>query len=221
MTIPHIIHVESKGNYLSGIINEIKTKYNFSNPIKNGMIIPTSSKEELGDVGTVVLWNENVFRTRLEGDNIYVQLMFPNRYLFINAYSLRGIYDEEHYNRDYAKKWRVEGFNVGEEDDRRKWTLLAENTSSEGDYCGTGMYCQSLNIATFTTKRINRGFRYIRWTATASSNPGSYLNFATSGIDVYGKLILETTYFSMMKKLCSCKLKTNRLSGIFYIILIR
>lgn len=202
MTLPNVIGpINPNGNTLSGIINEIKNKYGFKDPISSKFVIPNSSYVNPGNVETVVLWNANTFRTRLKSsEDVFVELWFPNRYLYITAYSLQGISDNTIY---YQKEWKVEGYNQGEENVRSKWVLLAENTSSQGDFCGTGAYCSGKKIATFTTKKVNKGFQYIRFTGTQNSYEDGFLTFAASAIDVYGTLT------SKYKKLCSQRVCVN------------
>ena len=127
MILPNIISVtRSDSHSLSGIINEIVNTYNIKDPISSKIVIPSSSNVVDGDVKTLVLWDSFLWRAA-HGKEVYFQLKFPKRYIIPIAYSLRGILSP--IERCYAKRWVIYGFNKGEENDRNKWDVLAENTS--------------------------------------------------------------------------------------------
>ena len=191
MKLPIVIGpIEPNGNTLEGIFNEIKTKYSISNPIKSRIVVPSASSNCYNsDPNTLVLWNYQYWLSNISDEIPYAQLHFPGRKLQITSYSLRGVTGTEN-GYYYQKKWKVEGFNEGEEEDKNKWDILAENTSSEGDFCGTGYSCKSQSIATFSTKKTRKAYSYFRWTALEPSH-SNYLRFATSAIEVYGTLFLS------------------------------
>ena len=122
------------------------------------------------------------------------------RFVFLSGYSLRGT-----NNYFYSKKWRVEGFNEDEENDKTKWALLARNTSSERNYCNNvANNCGSTAYATYSVDLLNKGFQYIRFTGEeASDGGGSSCRFGTSAIELYG--ILSKTGIKRTKNLCSQK----------------
>ena len=192
MGLPLVIGpIEPKGNTLEGIFDEIKTKYNISNPVEKGIVIPSASSTGFGTINTIILWDSEAWANKLGDEIPYAQIHFLGKKLQITSYSLRGVYSSS-MSYYYSKKWKVEGFNDGEEGDKDKWDVLAENTSSEGDFCGTGYSCSSQSIATFSTKKSSKRYSYLRWTALEASETG-YLRFATSAIEVYGTLYTSKT----------------------------
>ena len=221
MTLPSVIGpINSKGNPPDGLINEIKTKYSIANPITAGIVTPTASATQKGSVDTVILWDSFNWYTSIDSGS-YLQLFFPKRYIFLSGYSLRGIADGFHYQ----KKWRVEGFNIGEENDKDKWTLLARNTSTERSFCNNNGCnnngCQSTSIATYSIPQINKAFQYIRWTYEEPSCSG-YERIATSGVELYGTLSSVAT-ISRKKNLCTqraCLLYRSNMFVIMTFILI-
>ena len=185
MDLPDTIkYLSSKGSPPDGLINAIKNVYHISNPLTSGIINLSPSSTDSGNVQTVVLWNSNLWQTKRE-EGPYVQFRFPERFVFLSGYSLKG--NDGGY---YSKKWRVDGFNEGEENNKTKWTLLARNTSAEKSYCGRGDYnCGSTAYATYSIKSQYKGFQYIRFTGEEASNGGgSSCKFATSAIELYGIL---------------------------------
>ena len=183
MTLPDVIkYTSSNGNPPDGLINAIKTVYGIENPLTAEIIKLDKSSTYKGNIETVVLWNSG-WRTNTEVDS-YVQLQFPKRFVFLSGYSLKGS------GGFYSKKWRVEGFNQGEENDKSKWILLARNTSTERGFCGNeGSNCGSYSFVTYCVNLLNKGFQYIRWTGESSSNDGSSsCRFSVGGIELYGTL---------------------------------
>lgn len=187
MSLPKVIGPVTPKDGLLSIIYELKNTYEIADPISKNIVIPSSSKVNQGNIESMINWNAEVFQTGLKkGENVYFQLAFLSRYLFPTAYSIRGV--PSNLNRFYATKWKVEGFNFGEEEDEKKWVLLAENNSSEGDFCGTGKNCNGKKVATFRTKETKKGFRYIRFTSLDTSGDDGTIHFTSSGVDVYGTL---------------------------------
>ena len=84
--IPSNFAVNTNGNKLVCVISELKDKYKIENPIKSDLLMPTSSGDDLGNVKTVVMWNETAWRTKIAKPNpSFVQLRFPRRYLYPTA----------------------------------------------------------------------------------------------------------------------------------------
>ena len=216
MSLPKVIGPVYPNNDLSGIIYQIKNVYNIANPISNNIVVPSSSKITVGVIETMIMWNADCFQTFLvRGQNVYFQLEFPNRYIYPTAYSIRGV--PSSYGRYYAAKWKVEGFNFGEEEDKNQWKLLAENTSSEGDYCGHNIVCDGKKIATFPIPKTNKGFRYIRFTPLESSGDDEYMHFTSSGIDIFGTL---RTYSNLPCTYNICNAKSSSSFNLFVMICI-
>ena len=198
MVIPSVIGpIDSGGNPPDGIINAIRNTYSISNPITEGIVVPTASSTQYGTVGNVVMWNSTLWSTP-QMTNPYLQLEFPKRLLFITGYSLKGHAGNSYC---YQKSWRVEGFNKGEEEYPSKWTLISQNTAAEKNFCGCSTKCNSKAIVTYKTAQQSKGFQYIRWTAESTYCSASSVRFLTAGIEVYGKL---TTSSGEKKKICTC-----------------
>ena len=187
MSLPSIVGPKNPtGNTLSGIINEIHTRYNIDNPVSKGIIKATSSSGSIaGSVNTIANWDQTYFRI-YSSSSVYVQMQFINRYIFPTAYSFRGVIPSDQYC--YAKKWKVLGFNKEEENSPSMWSTLDEDASTSGSYCGTSTHCSGRNNETFLLKNVNKGYQCIRWTPSSSSCGNSDMYFAASAIEVYGTL---------------------------------
>ena len=198
LTIGPIQPTEGK---LNGIFYHLVNTYNYTNPIESGFVIPSASNEYNGNVNDTVLWNTDIFRTRLSnGNDVYLQFKFPGSFLYPSGYSIRGVTSAKNYY--YQSEWTLYGFNEGEESDSNKWDVIVQNTSSETNFCGGNNYCDGKTVYTYTFKQTNKGYRYIRWKDTKSTT--SDLIFATSGIDVFGTLT-TSRYVAKSKQLKTCK----------------
>ena len=205
MTLPDIIRrISSNGSPPDGLINAIKTVYKITNPLTSGIIKLDASSTYSGNVETVVLWNSDKWMTNSEVGS-FVQMKFPKRFVFLSGYSL--------------KKWRVEGFNEGEENDPSKWTLIARNESDQRNFCGNhdGGNCRSADFATYSTNIINKGFQYIRLTGEESSAGGTSCRFSTAAIELYGIL---STMSSIMKNGNYHSQRVHQLFSYDFILLI-
>ena len=173
--------IKANGNTLSGIFYQIINKFKVSDPITSGIVELSTNGELLGSIENVVLWESDFYSYLTTGVDVYLQMKFPRRYLLPTGYSIRGS-----SGNCYSTKWKFFGFNEGEETSESKWKLLGENTTTETGLCGTGLYCNSESVATYSIKPASKGFRYLRWSSVASSCDGS--RFVTTGMDVYGTL---------------------------------
>ena len=186
MSIPDKIGpINPSGNSLSGIINHLKEQYSINNPREKGIVVPTASSTYQGSIDTVVTHGSSVWITAHDSPP-YLQLQFPGRYLFPVGYSLRGVKAGNTWC--YSKRWRLEGFNPGEENDTSKWDLLARNSSLEQNFCLNEAECQTLNVSTYNMRPTRKGYQYIRWTGEEMACKEIKFRFSTSGVDVYGTL---------------------------------
>ena len=68
------------------------------------------------------------------------------------------------------------------------------NSSNESSYCNSpsGYGCRSKDVGTFTLKpmHLTEGFRHLRWRLKTLYNDDGRYAFSTSGIDVYGTLVI-------------------------------
>lgn len=204
MPLPGSIIVQkSKGNPPDGIINEIRTKYGISNPIDAGIVIPTASSTQAsyGSIETVVLWNSFGWDTNKESAP-YLQICFPNRYVFASSYSIRGINRIDYYQ----KAWSVHGFNANEESVESKWMKLAQHNANETNFCGGLNYCASTAVSSYSIKSLNKGFQCIRWTGIESSEPSSNFRFVASGVELYGALSTSSNNWKQKLRSQMCSL---------------
>lgn len=202
MGLPYGIYSNKpEGNSLRGIIYQIVNKYGIKNPLTSKIIELDSPTTKGGELETIVLWNNDCWKTYIEKPNeAYVQMKFPGRFLFPSAYSIRGTNVSSHY----AKSWDVFGFNEGDEENRNNWELLAKHTAAEGNFCDNIKLCNTKAIATYMISQRTKGFRYIRWSATESSTSNIDNHFATSGIEVYG-LLSKSEEFCLKRLTCKSK----------------
>ena len=192
MVLPNSISsIKTKDNELKGIIYQIINKYNIANPLTNNIIELNSSITQNGDRNTVVLWNQ-YWQTFLKKPNeVFIQMKFPGRYLFPSGYSMKGT----EIGRHYAKKWSLQGFNEGDENNRNNWELLNENTAAEGGYCKNVEVCVTGDVASYSVSQRTKGYRYLRWTSIESSTSNGDIHFATSEIEIYGVLSSNKSFF--------------------------
>ena len=85
------LSAESQGHFLKGIIYNLVNILKISDPIASRYVIPTASSTLVGNVETLVLCNSNSFQTSFTLDKPWIQLEFSKRYIFPNAYSMRGV----------------------------------------------------------------------------------------------------------------------------------
>ena len=204
--IPSVIGPISPSNPPNGIIHTIRTNHGISNPVTEGIIKPTALNTDSGSINNVVLSSGDWATTQTLNPSPFFQLEFPNRFLFLSAYSMKGI-----SNTGWCcqSKWRIEGFNKENEGDSSKWTLLGRNTSSEKNFCGDSSRCSSNEISTYSVIVQSKGFRYIRWTSEDSYCGSSYCRFVASGMEVYGTLSTSSLVAKTRKK-CSCLMTFSR-----------
>lgn len=191
MVLPNTIYAYDLGNPLGGIISKIK-KYS-NDPISDNLIATQALVSSWGKCSYAVTWNGNFASVNSATD----------AYLFPKYYTIRGVSVTDY---SYAKTWTVHGYNRGEENDSRKWTLLANNISTANTYCGNGASCISTQKSTiFSMIPTNKGFEFIRFRATSSYSP--YIHFTTSGIEFFGSLSINKKgpYNCLYTVRCKCK----------------
>ena len=203
-------------NGLNGIINKLKSVYKVD-PITEEYVIPSSNDNCLGNVNTLVLWDNYVFQACGNGIKPWIQLSFPKGYIFPNAYSMRGTY-EESYGRFYPTSWTVYGIYGGDINNPNKWVKLGENNVNESTYCNnvwSNKGCRDKRVGTFKLKETvpKKGYKYMRWVLKTSCGNGDY--FASSGLDIYG-VFSKSPYYYMKKKSCRCS--NNYFSFVFIAI---
>ena len=187
MSLPSTIGpINPNGNTLCGIVNHLREQYSISDPVESRIIVPNASSTNQGNINTTLMHTNSVWNTKSDSPPYY-QLQFPGRYLYPIGYSLQGV-TQSNVKWCYSKRWRVEGFNPGEENDPSKWDLLARNSSSEQNFCLQQTGCQTLSISTYNMKKPKKGYQYIRWTSEELSCAAVTNRFTTSGVDVYGTL---------------------------------
>lgn len=168
--------IKYKGNSLEGIVNEIKKHY--TDPIASNIIIPNSSRSGYNGL---VTWGYYSSDCQYFKDG-FASFRFPGRFLFPTHYTLRG-----HISWTYQKKWNIYGYNSGEENDNKTWTLLGSHESTDDTFCGNSTSCNSdTKTSTFSLNRTIKGFEYIRF-QTLISSKGSYC-FITSATEFFGTL---------------------------------
>ena len=193
MTLPSTITVKPSGNQLKGIIDKLMNTYQISDPVASNIVVPSSVGDYVNsaqaNVKTIVLKDKEYYGTTW-GAGAWIQLTFPNRFIFPTAYSLKSTTG----SWSYAKAWNVYGIHAGDENkDVSKWDLLGSNRTSESIYCNPADRngrCTSTDVGTFTLKPMPSriGYRHIRWVATEGCETNAESAFATSGVDVYGSL---------------------------------
>ena len=220
MGIPGQITVEPNGNALNGIIYEIKSRYD-PNPITSGVIKPSSegtdSSSETDISNTIVEWEKSCWLSLTSSQKPFYQVYFPKRWIQITGYSLRGC-----SKWAYPKKWKVYGFNEENKNDQSKWDELGDNVSTSSQpYCYTNSDTCTTNYAvgTFTTKKMNKFYQYIRFVSTQSSQT-TYPRFVLSGLDVFGTLSLTKSLMLPRKTICTCLRKHPGIVSSDVIVLI-
>lgn len=211
--------IDPKGDSLTGIIYTLVNTWNVSNPIEKNIIIPSSSTTTNGNINDTILWNTNMWRSYLlKGNDVFLQFEFPNGFIYPTGYSIRGILPSD--THVYQEEWTLFGFNDGEENDVSKWDILAQNSSSEKNFCGGNYYCTSgLQVYTYLINPTSKGFRYLRWKDTACQSTLGYLAFAASGVDIYGTLV--TTRLQKNNKIrCTCKNIPKYSNNLFIVFML-
>lgn len=209
----------AKKNELNGIIYLLKSNFSID-PIINSYVIPSASVSS-SSTSSLVYWNVTNYQIRGSSRNLpWVQLSFPNRYIFPSAYSMRGVFQVN--NRfSHAKSWNVYGIHEGAENNEEKWDLLATNNTSESTYCNLvdeDGYCEDNRTGTFTLKPLpsSRGYRSLRWKYKTGS-PSTNYYFSTSGLDVYG-ILSSSQVLSLSKKGKTCIRRYSSRSFIFTLL---
>ena len=195
--------VSSSGDYLKGIINEIRTKHSIENPITSGIVIPTANGTEAGHLDNVVNWKGS-WQSSPE-TYPWLQLTFPQSLISPTGYSIKGPYSGPHC---YAVEWDVYGIKDGDENFSNKWVFLTHSKASDTSFCHKLMEyaCCDDSIGTYNFDKHNSfwKFRHLRFVLTHSNdkhyNCVTKHYFATGGIDFYGSLFSGNIYQSIKRK---------------------
>jgi hypothetical protein len=195
-------------NQLNGIIYKLKNELKVD-PINDNYVIPSSINAAHNNLNTLVNWDAE-YSSHGPGSSTnqpWVQLSFPNRYIFPTAYSIRG----SSSGSWFSTEWYVYGIQEGDENAENRWDLLSTNKNTESIYCitvGSNGECYDLRVGTFNIQNIStKGYRHLRWRQKTSCCGGYY--FSTTGIDVYGTLSSSPTLSpsptqKIKKNQCSC-----------------
>ena len=196
MPLPSIIGpILPNGHNLSGIIYTLRSKYGINDPITNEIIIPYCNNNVTSIPNNIILWTGfwgSGFGS--ESLQVYLELKFPDRYIFPTGYSLKGS-KLDYY---YPTEWKVYGYNEEQRDKGEDlWTLLEHRTlTSDIPSCNqaTDKKCNSESVGTFVfaNQMPKFGYRYLRWIAVKSSESGPRL--AASALDLYGALSKKSTF---------------------------
>ena len=199
MELPSKIKADPSGNVLTGIVYSLKNTYGISDPIEKGIIVLSSTETANGNISdTIVSWTTSpCWATVNTKPNPFYQVSFPKGSIDVSGYFLRGCGT----GFVYPKAWRVYGFNEDNKNNEESWDVLGDNYSASSQpYCYTSYdVCKSFDTGTFTVKKTNRYYKYVRLVQTQSSRNGEY-RFVVTGFDIYGTLLLS----SARKSRCTC-----------------
>lgn len=200
-------------NKLDGIIYVLKNKYKID-PIVENFVVP-SANENVNTVNSLVYWNVSGFQIPGSSTNLpWVQLSFPNRYIFPTAYSMGSPYKSGAIF-SFAKVWDVYGIYENDESNEVNWKLLKTDDTSESTYCVylSGDMCNDNRTGTFVLRQnyLRKGFKHLRWRLKVQS-PSSNYYFSTSGLDVYGTLSSSNTLSRFVNmNTCYCRFSRSRI----------
>ena len=183
IALPNVLGpILPKGDTLDGIFSEIKKKYS-SDPIEDG-IVSLNATTSKGNLNYIIQWDGD-WASEI-GSN-YLEIYFPNHFLFPSYYSLKSPKSDFYYQ----KEWIVYGFTDDTKSDKKQWSKIHEGISSENVFCGTETTCNGEKTNTFQMNTFfpPKGFKYIRFETTVGSNEN--VHFVSSGIDFYGFLTTE------------------------------
>ena len=174
----------------NGVISKIKKQCNNDPKIILEKVIPTANSPGVGELNTVVLWNASRW-TAKEDNYEWIELTFPQKYLFPSSYSIRA-----NFNSDYcfAKRWSVYGIKEGDENNMKKWRNIGNSTYSDNSsFCrrlNTNGICKTPGVGTYKLNITHQkeGFRSIRWVLREGSCKNTSI-LAMSAIEIYGKLV--------------------------------
>ena len=215
MVLINSVTTEPHGNGLNGIIYTLMNNFGVSKPYEKGLIIPTGTENEPGYLtigNTIDDWNNACWTTVNTNSNPFYQVFFPKHSILISGYSLRSC-----NGVCYPKKWKVYGFNEENKNEESKWDEIGENSSTSSQpYCYTSSDTCDTNFAvgTFTTKKTNKPYRYIRFVLSQPSRTTSP-RFTISGFDVFGTLSLS----KIRRTICTC-IRKQRIASSEVMILI-
>ena len=218
MVEPVEAQLTAKGE-LKGIIYKLKQKFDDEIIIRD-YVYPSAFKDYPNLKNeTLVKWNYYQYMSGpgSQTNLPWIQLSFPNCFIFPTAYSLRGVNNGASC---YSKSWDVYGIHDGDENKgKESWELLGANDTSQSTYCvTTSSYCNSLNIGSFTLKPMQSsvGFKHLRWVSRETAGCTNYY-MTTSAVDVYGTLSLSSILRKAKRRGVTCY---SRCGTIHYIIAI-
>ena len=222
MTLVDNINAEPNGNELNGIIYYIKNTLHIADPISEGIITPSGTEAHTGNTdieNTIVGWSKTCWYTIDTSTNPFYQVYFPKHCIKVSGYSLRGC----DIVATFPRTWKVYGFNEENKDKESEWDELGENTSTQSQpYCYTTNYdcCNGeYKVGTFTTKKMNKFYKYIRFVLSEPSRSSSP-RFLLSGFDIFGTLSLSKSLKSSRRTVCTCIRKRRLVSpDVIYIII--
>ena len=156
-----------QGDVLKGIIYKLKNVFKINDPISSNYVVPSSIGTRSGDIKSLVIWDDITYgATNVQ--NSWVQLSFPNRFIFPTAYSLKEPTNGRYSAWVFAREWKVYGIHEGEENEEGKWDLLGINDSSQTIFCrdvlASGHCVGGTDVGTFMLKPMpsNIGYRHMR-----------------------------------------------------------
>jgi hypothetical protein len=220
MTLPKEVTANINGNKLNGIIYSLKTIYQITNPIKRGLIVPSATDTDKGNINnTIVEWVKTQWYTSISTSGLYYQVYFPIGSIEVTGYSLRGS-----SGAYYPKTWKVFGFNEDNKNDESSWDVLGENTSTASQpYCyTTSDNCNSYDVGTFTVKITNKFYKYVRFVMTNGSTSFGIGRFQLSGFDIFGVLSFLSNpipqIYRVSCKTCKMKMRITSQYDLYLII---
>ena len=164
VTVPEVEVQLTVQNELNGIISKLKQTYSDDEIIAN-YATPSSIHDITGNSKELITWEYFRYMAGAGSASNYpwIQLYFPNGYIYPTAYSMRGNTNTP----CFCKEWNVYGIHEGDINTEGNWELLGQNDTSQSIYCvkDSSSYCNDARVGTFTMKSMisNRGYKYIRW----------------------------------------------------------
>ena len=128
MTIPYIhIPLTNKG-ILNGIIYKLKQTLT-DDIIISDYVTPSSIRDQIGQKNELITWSDSEYQAGpgSASNCPWIQLTFPNHYMYPTAYSMRGVLK----GHCIATSWHIYGIYENDEDNEKNWELLGVNDTSE------------------------------------------------------------------------------------------
>lgn len=160
--------IAPSGEYLKGIINELKTRHLIENPITSGIVIPSAENTEAGNLDNVVNWKGSWQSS--PATYPWLQITFPQALINPTGYSIKGPYSGPHC---YAVEWDVFGIKEGDENFSNKWIFLTHSKASDTSFCHklTRYACCDDSVGTYNFDSYDKfwRFRHLRFVLTHSN----------------------------------------------------